>query len=174
MTVPADVGGLMLNVGCGDRRAPAPWVNCDSYPGVSPDVIMDATAEWPFATGTVARVYMGQIVEHLDHPVGVRAAFAQARRVLRQGGLLAVVTPDFAAVEEKRFAPWIRENLTRGECRWLGDEHRWCPDRHEVLALVSEVFADAHVLHPSLLACAWPDGNRDAWDCAVIGVAGGK
>jgi len=161
----------MLNVGCGDRLAPAPWVNVDCWPGVHPDVVADITTTWPFPTSSVGRVYMGQVLEHLDHPDGVRAAIGEAGRVLYPGGVFCVVTPDFAALDEKRCEGWIRENLTRGECRWPGDEHRWCPDRHTVAELVREVFPTAHAVHPMLLSDGWPPGNRDTWDCAVVGTA---
>lgn len=159
-----------LNVGCGDRPFPAPWVNCDLWPGVGPDVVMDATAPWPVRAGSVERVYMGQVIEHLPYPEGVTAALANAAEVLALGGTLAVVCPDFDALEEKRCEQWIRDNLTRGECRWPGDEHRWCPTRHRVAELVGAVLPGARVVPPSTLLSYVPAGGFDPWDCAVVAV----
>ena len=31
---------VLINMGCGDVPAPGPWINCDSYAGVNPDVLI--------------------------------------------------------------------------------------------------------------------------------------
>jgi len=162
---------MWLNVGAGDRHGGRPWIDCDVWPGTRPHVVMDAAGPWPFADGSADRVYMGQVVEHLEHPTGVRAALAEAARVAGTSGTVCVVCPDFAALPEKRCEAWIRENLERGECRWPGDEHRWCPDRHELYRLMCEFFAQVEPIHPGLIDHDWPPGNRDPWDCAVLATA---
>ena len=159
---------VWLNVGCGDRKAPRPWINVDTWQELEPDQVWDCTQPWPYDDHTVHRIYMGQVIEHLDHPAGVEAALAEAARVLQAGGLLCVVTPDRFALAEKHCESWIRDNLTRGECRWPGDEHRWLPDRLEVHRLVDRVLPGALAVNVTNLHDGWPPGNRDPWDCCVI------
>lgn len=159
---------LWVNVGCGDRPAPDPWTNMDLEPSTGAELVHDATEAWPFETGTLEKVYMGQVIEHLDHPGGVKAALGEARRCLRTGGVLAVVCPDFDALDEKKAPAWVRTNLEAGMCRWPGDEHRWQPTRGTVLEAVAEFFPTAHIIHPSTLHPPWPVTPPDPWDCCVV------
>jgi len=157
-----------LNVGCGDVPAPAPWVNCDIWPGVAPDVVMDCTRSWPFPPESVARVFLGQVIEHLDYPLGVVNCLRQARRTLARGGRLVIITPDADAITEKKCGPDILAAETAGMGRWPGDEHRWLPRRMQLLGHVRSQFPRAYLVNHLALDGTWPAGSRNPWDCCVV------
>src|SRR5690606_17814756 len=75
--------GLWLNVGCGTHRAPAPWVNIDvvDQGDTRPDVVVPAGTPLPYEAGTVERVYLGHVLEHVPWP-NVAGFLAEIRRVL--------------------------------------------------------------------------------------------
>jgi SAM-dependent methyltransferase len=89
----------VLDVGCGEgelaRYLPADaWVGLDSSPRLlaaapAGAVEGDATA-LPFADGTLGSVALLYVLYHVDDP---RLALAEAWRVLRPGGLVAVAAP---------------------------------------------------------------------------------
>ena len=82
---------MMLNLGCGDHRAPAPWVNIDRWPGVHPDVVASADA-LPFRSGSVERLYCGHLLEHLEWETELPEALAEIRRVTDS---VCFVGPDY-------------------------------------------------------------------------------
>jgi predicted SAM-dependent methyltransferase len=158
----------LLNIGCGDAWAPPPWVNCDSWPGVHPDVLMDATKKWPFPTSSAARVMMGQVLEHLPFPWGVRKALAEAHRVLEVGGLLCVITPDFTAMKEKKVPAEVWRNEAVGMRRWPGDQHLWMPGRNVVRKEIERRFGNCEFTNHLNLEASWPVGSRNPWDCCAL------
>lgn len=54
---------------------------------------MDATTRWPLEDDSVEVVYADNVIEHLTLEQG-RALFAEAKRCLRPGGAIRLVTPD--------------------------------------------------------------------------------
>lgn len=103
---------VWLNVGCGPWRADPPWVNLDVHRGngVDPDVLVADPAR-PCATwadGTVDRIYLGHVLEHVP-PDELPAFLADLRRALRPGGQIAVVGPDILRAIERwhlGLEPW--------------------------------------------------------------------
>jgi ubiquinone/menaquinone biosynthesis C-methylase UbiE len=89
----------VLDVGCGEgelaRHLPdGAWVGVDSSQAMlarapEPHVLGDATA-LPFPAGSFGSVALLYVLYHLPDP---RVALAEARRVLRHGGLVAVAAP---------------------------------------------------------------------------------
>ncbi len=89
----------VLDVGCGEgelaRHLPAgAWVGLDPSPTMlarAPDPALHGEAtDLPYADGEVAAVALLYVLYHLDEP---ERALAEARRVLRPGGLVAVAVP---------------------------------------------------------------------------------
>jgi len=158
----------LINMGCGDRFGPDPWVNCDSWAPLDPDVLMDATRRWPFPSGSAARVFMGQFLEHLPYPWGVRYALREAHRVLAVGGLLCVIGPDFQALKEKKAPAEVWRNLAAGMRRWPGDAHLWMPNRTVMRREIERRFGSVEFTNHLNLGSDWPPGNRDPWDLCAL------
>lgn len=161
--------GLWINIGCGDKPAGYPWINADSYAPLEPDVIMDATRKWPWPTASAERVFMGQVLEHLPYPWGVRHALREAHRVLEVGGTLCIICPDFLALKEKRAGADAWRETARGMRRWPGDEHLWMPNRNIVKRELERRFGNCTLTNHLNLPGSWPSGGRELWDlCALV------
>jgi predicted SAM-dependent methyltransferase len=158
---------LWINMGCGDRPAPPPWVNADSWAPLEPDVVMDATRKWPWPSSSAARVFMGQLLEHLPYPWGVRYALREAHRVLGEGGILLVICPDFLAMKEKKAPADAWRETATGMRRWPGDAHLWMPNRNIVRKEVERRFGNVELLNHLNLDESWPRGGREPWDCTA-------
>jgi len=84
------VGGVILNLGCGQKPRPDA-VNVDrvAMPGV--DVVHDLDSHpWPWHPETATEVHALHIFEHVADPIGF---MEQAHRVLIPGGLLHIEVP---------------------------------------------------------------------------------
>lgn len=94
--VAAMPGGLRVNVGCGEKPLDG-FINVDrrEQPGV--DVVADVR-RLPFEPGTVAELASSHLVEHFrEHELRVRV-LPVWRALLRDGGLVRIVCPDWAAM----------------------------------------------------------------------------
>ena len=81
-----------LHLGCGPHILPG-WLNTDRR--TSTDVAyLDMTRPFPLASGTVDYVFNEHCIEHISYARAV-AMLREAFRVLRPGGQIRVVTPDF-------------------------------------------------------------------------------
>lgn len=84
---------MKLNLGCGNDPRPVTegWENVDRVPGPNVDRVWDLDKRpWPWASGSVDRVLMDNVLEHLEDPMAVAT---EVRRVLRQGGTWEVIVP---------------------------------------------------------------------------------
>lgn len=102
-----------VNVGCGPKLQLAGWWNTDIREFAGIDQVMDATAPWPFAEGSLSYVYGEHFLEHLD----VLAALdflRYAGKSLRVGGRLRLSTPNLEWVMATHF----RLHPTPEEQRW--------------------------------------------------------
>jgi predicted SAM-dependent methyltransferase len=114
---------MKLNLGCGGDLLPG-YINCDKYYEKA-DIICDVN-KLPFEDNSVEEIFACHIIEHFDF----REAFVvleEWKRVLKDGGLLIVETPDLLetcrafinASEDQRIAlyghlfstPWVSEGL---------------------------------------------------------------
>ncbi|HWW19396.1 MAG TPA: methyltransferase domain-containing protein [Steroidobacteraceae bacterium] len=96
---------VVLNVGCGVRRAsslPAcfdSWkeIRVDSEASVLPDVIADLTDLSSFADASAHAVWAAHCMEHL-YEYQIPIALSEFRRVLRNDGFVCVIVPDLQTV----------------------------------------------------------------------------
>ena len=103
-----------LNIGCGNRFHPD-WTNLDFHstgPGVIAHNLLDGL---PFADNTFDVVYHSHVIEHFTKK-DAAALIKECYRVLRPGGTLRVVFPDFEQA--------VREYLTALDDVRAGNKHR--------------------------------------------------
>lgn len=101
--------GVVLDVG-GGREAPldTAWpqeairYRIDAFPHVQPRLVGDAT-KLPIRAGSVDGVVMSELLEHVEQPA---RAIAEARRVLRTGGVLCGSVPFLFAVHGDPYDFW--------------------------------------------------------------------
>lgn len=86
-----------LHVGTGKNYLPG-WINCDIFSSVRADVYADMTS-LPFERGTFDLVYVAHVLEH-SHRHMVLATLTHWRDLLKDGGVLRLAVPDFAACVE--------------------------------------------------------------------------
>ena len=87
---------LKLNLGSGGVRVPG-YVSVDFDEALKPHVLADVEDLTVFEDDSVEAIYASHILEHLplDSP-----ALAEWMRVLKPGGVIAVIVPDLVAVYE--------------------------------------------------------------------------
>ncbi len=84
-----------LNLACGASYVQdGQWTNLDYTPSGRGVVQADLLGRLPFGDGGFDLVYTSHFVEHIPRP-RVASFLAECRRVLRPGGTLRVVVPDF-------------------------------------------------------------------------------
>lgn len=134
----------VLDVGCGEGELaahlpPGAWVGVDASPTMaerSPEGARLARAEaLPYSAGSFGCVALLYVLYHLESPA---AALAEARRVLRPGGLVAAAAPSRHDSPELAFA------LPRRQLTF---------DAELAPGIVAEHFADVEV---------------DAWDRPLL------
>jgi SAM-dependent methyltransferase len=85
--------GTELDLGAGIvTRAPGA-IRADFARAAKPDVVLDAGRPLPFKTGSIARVYCFDLLEHLSD---VPAAVSEMHRVLAPGGTVLLTVPHFS------------------------------------------------------------------------------
>jgi len=101
----------------GSGNAPLPgWTNVDL--DGSPDVRLDLGRRLPIATGQVAWIYSEHLIEHLPCEAGL-TLLRECRRVLGDGGVLRIATPDLEALVASYRGDWRDQDWVR----WPG--HEW-------------------------------------------------
>lgn len=90
--VAPDASVLQLHIGCG-RGHLAGWINIDVDPA---PLSMNVLWGLPFRDGSVRRVFVSHLLEHLFYPRDVQFFLAELRRVLAPGGTVRFVVPDIA------------------------------------------------------------------------------
>ena len=81
---------LQLHIGCGPCLLPG-WVNVDIHPApLATNVLWGL----PFADGSVRRIFVSHLLEHLFYPNDVVPFLSEIARVLAPGGRVRIVVPD--------------------------------------------------------------------------------
>lgn len=70
---------------------------------------IDITKPLPFATGELDAVFAEMVVEHIT-PREAWAFFEEAHRVIKPGGLIRIVIPDFVRCWKLKDPDWLRVN----------------------------------------------------------------
>lgn len=94
---------LKLNVGSCDLPLPKPWINIDisTSPHIRADLILDCRKlDDQFQDNSVDEIYAGHFLEHLT-PDEAAEWVSMCYRLLKPGGVLGVVTPDFRFVVQQ-------------------------------------------------------------------------
>jgi predicted SAM-dependent methyltransferase len=90
-----------LHLGCAYTILPG-WVNIDLLGRVPADVALDVTKPLPFADASIEAIFTEHMVEHLTYQEAFRLA-RECARVLRPGGVVRVVVPDFGRYARSYF-----------------------------------------------------------------------
>lgn len=85
---------IKINLGCGSRRLPDPWVNCDHAEFAKPDMRFDFGRDpWPFAAQSADEIQAIHSIEHLKDGDGLDRVMCEAYRVLIPGGKFTIEVP---------------------------------------------------------------------------------
>lgn len=95
---------LKLNLMCCDLPLPREegWINCDisTSPHIKADLRIDCTKlRDHFGENSVDQIYCGHGLEHL-YPTEAEEAMEDWKAVLKPGGILGIVTPDFRYIAQ--------------------------------------------------------------------------
>jgi len=108
-----------LHIGCGANLLPG-WLNSD-FPARSPEVLeLDATATFPFQTGTFSYVFSEHMIEHVPYAGGA-AMLKESHRVLKPGGKIRISTPDLKFLMDLYLAGDRRTALQNSYIKWATD-----------------------------------------------------
>lgn len=165
---------LRLNLGCGQYRAPAGWINVD-HPSAEFDSTITAEVycnivDLPFTDSSVDQVYMGHIVEHLTHE-DLQTAMYEVERVLTPGGTCMIVSPDMDRIEKMDDVPgWLIEAMKITNEGREGEHHKWVPTASLMLSLLEEYAWDAQEIDLAGITgrgSIWPVTSYNEWQFAI-------
>jgi SAM-dependent methyltransferase len=86
-------GSPRLHLGCASTIL-AGWINVDLFGPLPADVALDVRRPLPIADASVDAIFTEHMLEHLTYGEAV-ALIRECARVLRPGGVLRIVVPDF-------------------------------------------------------------------------------
>ena len=159
---------ILLNLGCGDLRAPLPWVNVDrcANKDVRPDIVADAF-DLPFATASIGALFCGHLLEHLPLE-SVPVVLHEVHRVLRDDGAVCFVGPDYDRALVVSPDPVLLQLIRDGGNRWPGDQHLWVSTGEKTLGLVRDQFPSAVDVPIAEVDAFWPVHSRVGWQFAIV------
>lgn len=116
----SDAETRKLHLGCG-RHAIEGWLNTDRFcrHGI---VYVDVTKNFALPSNTFDYVYCEHTIEHLPYEGGLNL-LRESQRVLRSGGTLRLVTPDFVflkSLHDAEKTPLQKEYLSWSMKEWVG------------------------------------------------------
>ena len=134
-------GSKNLHLGCG-RHTIEGWLNTDRFcrHGI---VYLDLTKHFPFPDNSFDHVYSEHAIEHLPYRCGLNM-LRESFRVLRPGGSVRVVTPDFAFLENlhnPNKTPLEQQYLSWSMKEWVGSGS---PEHPEMFVINNFVRAWGH------------------------------
>jgi len=99
---------MKLNIGCGPQRI-GEYLGIDIIKRRGVDVISSAL-ELPFQDASIDAIYSSHVIEHFNRP-DMDKLFREFSRVLKSGGELEIICPDF----ERAMKRWLAGDY---EYRW--------------------------------------------------------
>jgi SAM-dependent methyltransferase len=90
--------GVKLDLGCGNKRRDG-FLGVDRYRCDAADVLCDITQTLPFKTGSVAAVFLDNLIEHI---LDIPRLLTEIVRVCRDGATITIITPHFTALDSWR------------------------------------------------------------------------
>ena len=168
-----------VNAGCGTHRAPEPWVNTDVWENedTHPDVLVTSEDPFPFPKGSIERVMLGHVLEHipLDDMPWFLCCLESA---LEPGGEILVVCPDvFRTLNlwKQGTEPWfmvesvIEHAAYPGTTEWPGALHQWNANERRIVEML-EVAGFEQVTALASPPEGWPVVGWADWQCCVSAV----
>ena len=110
---------LRVQFGCGPQPKKG-WLNTDIWPGpwATPDICLDVTRPFPFASNSIAEIYSEHMFEHLDYPGDVRLFLSECFRVLESGATMTIGVPDLDSIYE-RYSKGSQPSLDGSSGRYI-------------------------------------------------------
>lgn len=143
---------VILDVGCGD--VPTGDVNLDLfYYGKGQNFVLGEAHHLPFKDHTFTKVYSKHNLEHLENPF---LFFVEAKRVLREGGVIECVYPSDALLTKKTMHNILNLQLSsafRWKSKVTGNEkinyggHKWQLPNDRVFRLLLKAGFDEINFH---------------------------
>ncbi len=140
---------MRLNLGSGQRKFAAPFVNVDINPKWEPDVVADGASMPMFADGSADMIVLHHTLEH--YGCGEKTTMLkECYRILAPGGSLIVCVPEMRELAKA----WLRGTINN----WLfmintygaymdsdADRHRWGYDSVSLATYLMEIASWAKV-----------------------------
>jgi predicted SAM-dependent methyltransferase len=96
---------MMLHFGCGAKRLPPPWVNCDGQSGA--DRVVNFIDPWEIAAGSVEWIYCCHAIEHVEFDT-LPAMFGRWHKLMEPGGKVTLATIDIDGIYQNRYKAGVR------------------------------------------------------------------
>jgi predicted SAM-dependent methyltransferase len=125
---------LSLNVGSGGKGRPG-WVNVELTRHRDTTLCHDIRRPFPLRAGSVRRIFIEHVLEHVDYASDAPAMLKDFHRLLEPGGRLRIVVPD-----AERF---VRAYASRDPAVWkaLGFDLSDLPaDLHTPMLVLNHIF----------------------------------
>lgn len=120
---------MLLNLGSGQRPFAKPWINVDCQERWNPDVVGDAASLPQFADGSASVIVLWHVIEHFGCGES-DSVIKESHRILCDGGVLIVATPDLRALSQRWLLGQIDDQIytTNLYGAFMGDpadRHKW-------------------------------------------------
>ena len=86
---------VILDIGCGTRKAEPGALGIDRSPGSATDIVWDLDQyPWPLAANRFERIHLSHIIEHVHDVI---ATMAEVHRIAQPGASVFITTPHFSS-----------------------------------------------------------------------------